>query len=291
MAKDRFAECLAETLRWEGGYSNDPHDPGGPTMKGIIQVEYDAWRSRNGKAAQSVKLIADAEVKTIYRENYWVPCRCSELPPGIDLVVFDFAVNSGVATAIKKLQAMFHVERDGHMGSITLDAVAHGSQERGLGNVIRAYMDVRRAYLRALKTFWRFGKGWLRRCDGVETAALTLASRRDDAIVIVSDDVTEPLDDRDAQSETQGRASGIDKTSMWQSKTARAAEVTGGGSIAQIGMTTAKTAGALLKTGVLTVASLALEVLSQPETWLAIGVLAGSIFVWFERSRKMGAAE
>ncbi len=50
MATDNFERCLAITLKWEGGYSNHPDDPGGPTMRGIIQREYDAWRRKHGKA-------------------------------------------------------------------------------------------------------------------------------------------------------------------------------------------------------------------------------------------------
>ena len=49
MASDNFEHCLAITLKWEGGYSNHPDDPGGPTMRGIIQREYDAWRTRQGR--------------------------------------------------------------------------------------------------------------------------------------------------------------------------------------------------------------------------------------------------
>ena len=51
MASDNFERCLAITLKWEGGYSNHPDDPGGPTMRGIIQREYDAWRKKARQAA------------------------------------------------------------------------------------------------------------------------------------------------------------------------------------------------------------------------------------------------
>ena len=54
MASGNFERCLAVTLKWEGGYSNHPDDPGGPTMQGIIQREYDAWRRKQGKRPRPV---------------------------------------------------------------------------------------------------------------------------------------------------------------------------------------------------------------------------------------------
>ncbi len=82
MASDNFERCLAITLKWEGGYSNHPDDPGGPTMRGIIQREYDAWRKRHGGRLRPVRQIEEDELQAIYRTEYWDAMGCEDLPPG-----------------------------------------------------------------------------------------------------------------------------------------------------------------------------------------------------------------
>ena len=80
MASDNFERCLAITLKWEGGYSNHPDDPGGPTMRGIIQREYDAWRKKLGKSRRSVRQIEESELQAIYRDEYWDAMDCDGMP-------------------------------------------------------------------------------------------------------------------------------------------------------------------------------------------------------------------
>ena len=83
MASDNFERCLAITLKWEGGYSNHPDDPGGPTMRGIIQREYDAWREKHGRRLRAVRQIEEEELLAIYRTEYWDAMGCENLPSGI----------------------------------------------------------------------------------------------------------------------------------------------------------------------------------------------------------------
>jgi lysozyme family protein len=85
MASNNFERCLAITLKWEGGYSNHPDDPGGPTMRGIIQREYDAWRKKHDMRLRPVRQIDEDEVQAIYRNEYWDAMGCDELPAGFDL--------------------------------------------------------------------------------------------------------------------------------------------------------------------------------------------------------------
>lgn len=103
-AAGRFLICLPDTLIQEcplptdwsnaANFSDDPHDPGGATMCGIIQVEYDAYRKSLSEPAQSVRLISQAEGYAIYQANYWQP-HCPQLQAGLDLSFFDSAVNMG----------------------------------------------------------------------------------------------------------------------------------------------------------------------------------------------------
>ena len=158
MASDNFDRCLAITLRWEGDYSNHPDDPGGPTMRGIIQREYDAWRKKHGKRPRPVRQIDDEELRTIYRTEYWDTMNCDELPAGFDLCVFDGAVNSGVGRASQWLLA-----------NPTHD--------------IDAYCNTRLEYLQRLGRLWRvFGVGWSRRVASICQEARAMGGRPDTQI-------------------------------------------------------------------------------------------------------------
>jgi len=280
---DRFEACLAETLRWEGGYSNDPVDPGGATMKGIIQTEYDAWRARRKLKTRDVRSIEQAELSAIYLENYWQPLRCSELPAGLDFLVFDFGVNSGVGTAIRKLQSCLGVAVDGHMGSITLEAAETADIER----TIQLYMDARRTFLRKIKTFWRFGKGWMNRCDGVEIAARQMALSMATPVAMHDATDTAPLPDPDMQSATQGRAVAPPKSSMSQSKTGWAAIFGTGGVIYSLwdkAWDTITQHPERLASGITALAS---DIATRPGFWITAGTGAALVFVWLDRRSRM----
>ena len=166
----RFDECLPLVLKHEGGYVNHPKDPGGATNKGVTQRTYDAWQARNNKPKRSVKQIQDAEVAAIYRAQYWDKVQADDLPAGLDYAVFDFAVNSGPSRAAKFLQRIVGVHDDGIIGMQTLDAVSKFE----VSSIIRKLCDNRLAWLKRLKTFSTFGRGWTRRVEEVKGAALSM---------------------------------------------------------------------------------------------------------------------
>lgn len=166
-----FDRALRETLKWEGGYSNHPRDPGGATMKGVIQKVYDAYRRKKGQPTRSVKHLSDAELFDIYRHNYWNLVRGDELPAGVDYAVFDAGVNSGPSQAIKWLQRTVGVPADGTLGDRTLEAVL----ERDAASVVAGVCDRRLAFCRSLKTWDAFGAGWSRRIAGVKKLGMAWA--------------------------------------------------------------------------------------------------------------------
>jgi lysozyme family protein len=146
---DNFEHCLSVTLKWEGGYSNHPDDPGGPTMKGVIQREYDAWRKRLGNHPRPVRQIGEDELREIYRGEYWDAMGCDDLPTGMDLCVFDAAVNSGVGRAKAWLTSAQDID---------------------------AFCETRLAFLQHLGRLWRvFGAGWRRRVEGIRNEARVMA--------------------------------------------------------------------------------------------------------------------
>jgi lysozyme family protein len=168
-AQTPFDRALAAVLIHEGGYSNNPRDPGGATNKGITQRVYDDWRRGQGAQPRSVQMIADAEVAAIYKQNYWDKVRGDDLPAGVGYAVFDFAVNSGVSRAAKFLQAAVGVAQDGVIGPATVAAAAAAPR-----TAIEMLMDARLAFLRGLETFDTFGRGWTTRCADVRCAALEM---------------------------------------------------------------------------------------------------------------------
>ena len=64
--KENYAKCLAQVLKYEGGYVDHPKDPGGPTNKGVTQAVYDNWRKSQNLPTQSVRAIADSEFRLTY---------------------------------------------------------------------------------------------------------------------------------------------------------------------------------------------------------------------------------
>lgn len=171
MAKDNFPQALRLVLADEGGVSNHPADRGGLTNKGITQATYDAWRELHGRPPRSVRAIEHAEVDAIYREQYADAVWFDRLPSGLDYALFDFAVNSGPARAVKALQGIVGVRADGIMGNRTLAA----AKARDSGQLITLLCDARQRFVRSLRTYKTFGKGWERRIAEVERKGVTLA--------------------------------------------------------------------------------------------------------------------
>jgi lysozyme family protein len=165
MSTEFYAQSLSAVLVYEGGYADHPKDPGGPTMKGVTQRVYDAYRLEHGKQKQPVRNITDAELAEIYRTNYWIAIKGDLLPEGVDFVVFDGAVNSGPKQSIKWLQRALGVQADGVLGQITLAALKLVKDNDLL---IAKIIERRELFLRSLKTFSTFGKGWMTRINNVK---------------------------------------------------------------------------------------------------------------------------
>ncbi len=181
MASKNYQASLALLLAHEGGYSNNPRDPGGPTNKGITQAVYDAYRHDKGLASQSVKLITDAEVAAIYTARYWAKIDGDELPAGVDYALFDYAVNSGPSKAVKDIQRTINdnanffgvsgrLNVDGDLGAATIAAIVKAAQNNA-EELIENYCAKRLAFMRSLKNWGTFGKGWTRRVEGAHDGA------------------------------------------------------------------------------------------------------------------------
>ena len=166
-----FVRALALVLKSEGGWSDNPSDPGGATMKGVTLANFRRYVKANATKAD-LRNISDAQISTVYRRFYWDACLGAELPDGVDYAVFDFAVNSGPGRAAKYLQAVAGVAQDGRIGPATLIA----ARARPAGVVIDALCDARLAFLKRLPTWSTFGRGWSVRVKSVRTDALRITA-------------------------------------------------------------------------------------------------------------------
>jgi len=176
-ASRTFDMALVHVLSLEGGWSDDPFDPGGPTNKGITLADLAREKritvTAGNFAALKAELrsIPDALVRDIYLNRTWRPAHCADLPPALALMHFDAAVNQGVTGAARMLQEVLGVEIDGEIGPVTLAA----ARACLLTQALETYAAIRRRRYRSLAQFWRFGRGWLNRVDATLARALALA--------------------------------------------------------------------------------------------------------------------
>jgi len=163
----RFNQCLSVVLHHEGGFVNHPKDPGGITNLGITKKTWEAWIGRPA-TEEDMRKLTPAMVGPLYEQRYWKASGADKLPPGVDLSVFDFAVNAGPKRAIRTLQECLRTTPDGIIGPATLGAAGQANA----ASVIREYAVRRLSFYRTLPTFDTFGRGWTRRVKEVEAASL-----------------------------------------------------------------------------------------------------------------------
>jgi lysozyme family protein len=171
VATENFECALALTLQFEGGYSDHPADPGGATNMGITRATLTRARGRPvGKA--EIMALSRKEAAAIYRRLYWDAVRADELPSGLDIAMFDFAVNSGPAAACKALRSCLGLTEK----SATPDRLIEAAKQVDVASTVRALCAQRLSFLHRLKSFRFFGRGWQSRVRGVEEAAGALSA-------------------------------------------------------------------------------------------------------------------
>lgn len=171
MSAENFNACLAVVLKEEGGFVNNPSDPGGMTNLGVTQRTWSDWIGHDATEAEMQGLTAGL-VSPLYLKRYWEPMGCDNWPAGVDLSVFDFGVNAGPSRSIRTLQTACGANADGVLGPLTQAAVAIADARE----TIIKFADLREAYYRSLPTFSTFGNGWLNRVAYVRQQALGMVA-------------------------------------------------------------------------------------------------------------------
>ena len=145
-----FEQAIERILSHEGGYVNDPRDPGGETQWGISKRSYPHL---------NIKALTRQDAKKIYREDFWNRIHADEMYDGLAFQALDFAVNSGIETAVRKLQLAAGVADDGYWGPVTQAALASRSES----DLIMRFVAYRLKYWTKLKGWPAFGAGWANR--------------------------------------------------------------------------------------------------------------------------------
>jgi lysozyme family protein len=163
---ENFKSSLEHVLKSEGGFVNNPKDPGGMTNLGVTKATWESFVGHPVSEAD-MKALTPEKVAPMYENKYWDACKCDDLPSGVDYLVFDFAVNAGPGRSIKTLQKALGLTEDGAIGPETL----HSCVIMDRGELIARFTTTKEEFYKSLKTFDTFGAGWLKRCAEVQGVA------------------------------------------------------------------------------------------------------------------------
>ena len=161
----RNFERAQEVVReFEGGFVNDPQDPGGPTNFGITHVTLAKWRNVSSVTATDVENMTYGEAKQIYKSLYWDRNNCGRLPGALALAVYNVSVHCGTQTGAAYLQRALNkngasLAIDNDVGDNTITAVGLAPVAAVLAGVIDLYEE----RLRGHPNFQHFKNGFMRR--------------------------------------------------------------------------------------------------------------------------------
>ena len=155
MSLIKFEDIIEIVLEHEGGYVNDPKDPGGETKYGI---------AKRSNPDVDIKNLTKERAKEIYFDNYWLPSRVPQVPDKLKHIYFDMCVNMGKSRAVKILQESANskgknISVDGGMGPTTLKAIQNVELERVRAYRVKYYVDL----IGRKPDLEKFYFGWFRR--------------------------------------------------------------------------------------------------------------------------------
>ena len=169
-----FAAALEKVLKHEGGYVNDPNDPGGETYKGVarkIHSKWDGWalvdiyKKQNGFPANLDK---DGElqkkIKDFYQVNFWNKINADNITnQEVATSIFDFAVNAGVSTSATLAQMVVGALTDGIIGKESTNKINAFNNEHFLASFTVAKIAKYISIIKKQPTSQKYLYGWIRR--------------------------------------------------------------------------------------------------------------------------------
>ena len=145
-----FEKSINRLLGHEGGYINNPDDPGGETNWGISKRSYPHLTIKDLTREQAIAL---------YHRDFWMVVHGDDLPDGISYQLLDYAVNSGCSTALRALQRAVGVADDGHIGPVTLLAINSTQPHDLVMNLLAERLN----FMTKLSNWPNASRGWARR--------------------------------------------------------------------------------------------------------------------------------
>lgn len=152
-----FNQIFDRVIGHEGGYVNDPRDPGGETNWGVTK----RTAVENGYTGEMRAMTRDAAFN-IYYKAFWKRYQCDKLPSAVAYQFFDACVNHGFGNAARMLQRAVGVLDDGVIGEITLGAV----NTQDIDDTLLRFVSERLRFYTRLSGFAHYGKGWVNRMAG-----------------------------------------------------------------------------------------------------------------------------
>jgi lysozyme family protein len=170
--RPNFKASLAHVLKQEGGWSDNPNDPGGATNHGITIATYREYVNNPNASKEDLRNIDPSVVESIYYQRFWKRMNCNDMPSGLDACLFDFGVNAGNKRAVTILQRAADTDDTGVVSQELMDAIKNAD----IKELIGTFSDLRRNFYKNLKLFPTFGKGWLARVDRTQAFSMDLAN-------------------------------------------------------------------------------------------------------------------
>lgn len=172
-----FESAFQHVIKNEGGYVNDPKDPGGETYKGVARNIHSKWlgwtlidmekSKKDFPKCLDSNLELSGEIKHFYKINYWDKVRADEITnQEVAFSIFDFGVNAGIATSATLAQKVIGAKTDGVIGQQSIESINNYDAEKFLSAFtiakIARYINIVKKRPTSQKYFY----GWVRRALG-----------------------------------------------------------------------------------------------------------------------------
>lgn len=163
-----ISKYLPILKQFEGGYADNPNDPGGCTNMGITLTEFQHYYGAD-KTVEDLQDITPEQWAEVVKKEYWDAVQGDLInDQQVANSICDFAYNSGIGTAVSKVQAIVGITpTTGFFGNITLDRV----NKADAGTLCNAIADAREEYdreiIQARPKMSVFMDGWLNRINAL----------------------------------------------------------------------------------------------------------------------------
>jgi len=168
----KFNDCFQVVLEHEGGYTDDPTDPGGPTNWGVALNEDGPALTRllgHAPTVEDIKSLTQEQAGVIFKQNYWGRMRLDEVnSEKVCMVLFDMGVLCGVGGASRRAQTVVGLDIDGSIGANTLRAINALDESAFCERFLELSEDYFRSRAANNPQLRVFLQGWLNRCESLK---------------------------------------------------------------------------------------------------------------------------